>query len=558
MYIKRFIPVLVLLVLANLVVAQVQYSFEPQKVKERLKKDVIILSSDEFEGREAGTPGEKKAAEFIELRMQEIGLQPMFGDSWVQTFTFPGGWILEQNNFLVIGEEEFAVTREYLVLTASASDKVTAKGIYVGYGVEDETQNDYSTLTGLEGKIFIMEYYLPSQMDDGNQRSFSNQEKKITTAKEKGAAGVIFVNSSSERRDPTISLNQRQVKQTIPVVFAKSPVFEFWQQNSEDQYITLSTDLSREIFTSYNVAGYIDNQAETTVVIGGHFDHVGYGGSGSRSPGVRAIHPGADDNASGTAGVLEAARYLQQSNLTSSNYIFVAFGAEEKGLIGSRYFVESNIYDWSKVNFMLNLDMIGRLENNNLSIMGTGTSPVWETVIDANARHLNIRKGSSGVGGSDHTNFYRKNIPVLFFFTGLHDDYHRPGDTEDKINYTGMYDVMTLAYDIISSLDGRARLEFTETAAPSRTASTGRSGITLGVMPDHAFDGSGMRIQGVSPDRPAQKAGMKDGDIIIRIKDQRVTDIESYMRATQALRESETVRVRILRSGREMDLDVKL
>jgi aminopeptidase YwaD len=553
---KRITGLLFLLMVVHIAAAQVKFSFEPSKVKERIKKDITVLASDEFEGREAGTEGERKAAEYIQKRFSEIGITPVFNGSWMQSFTFPGGWQLGDKTGLTMGRDKYKVNQDFYVVPTTPGS-ASAKAVYVKHGLVNDATNDYAGLGDVKGNIFIMEIFPPT--DETNPaRLLENINNRLESAASKGAAGIILVNTNPQRTDPVINLNHRYARLQIPVIFVKKPVFDNWEKKSKNRAISFTTEMKREVFTAWNVAGYIDNNAETTVVIGGHYDHVGYGGSGSRSPGVRAIHPGADDNASGTAGVIETARFLKQSDLKNNNYIFIAFSAEEKGLIGSRHFVESGAYDMDKVNYMFNYDMLGRVEKNDFSLIGTGSSPIWDSTIDKHSPDdYTVRKSLSGVGGSDHTSFYRKNIPVLFFFSGIHEDYHRPGDTEDKINYEGLNVMLSMAHNIIADLDGKGKVPFSETVAPTRTASS-RSGITLGVMPDHTFDGEGMRIQGVSAGRPAQKAGMKDGDIIIRIKEAKVSDIESYMQATGTLRENEKVSVRVLREGREVDLEVQL
>jgi aminopeptidase YwaD len=540
-------------------ISQTDFSFEHQDVKSRLKKDITIFSSEEFEGREAGTEGEKKAAAYIKLQMKEIGITPMFDSTYLQEFTFQGNWTLGNDNILTINKEEFQLHNDFFVLPNSASGRVYAPALYVGYGLETESHNDYAELTDLKDRIFFMEYYLP---DSNNSQGLSQPleviQKKIELAQKKGALAVVFVNTKEDRRDPSTSLNQRLGRENIPVLFAKKEVLEFWQQEDTEENVLLAADLIRETHTAFNVAGYIDNQAEHTVVIGGHYDHLGYGGRGSRSPGVNVLHPGADDNASGTAGVLEAARYLFQSDLKGHNYIFIAFSAEEKGLLGSRHFASSDAYNMEKVNYMLNFDMIGRMENSSLTIYGTGSSPIWESTIDSvTPPNITVRKSSSGVGASDHTSFYQKNIPVLFFFSGLHDDYHRPADTEDKINYDGMLTIMDLAYDMIQTFDGAGKLEFTQTAVDQQRRAR-RSGPLLGIMPDHAFEGEGLRIQAVTDNNPAQRAGMLSGDIITGIGETRVSDIQSYMQALGSLKVNDTVKVKIVREGKEKYLDVVL
>ncbi len=556
---KHLLNLFFVLFFGQIALAQVQFSFEPEKVKERLHYDVNRLASEEMEGREAGTEGERKAAAFIKSQFKEAGLQPLFDDSFLQDFEFFGEWSFGDENFLLIGEGEFSLHTDYFVLPSSANAQIYAQGVYVGFGLQTDTHNDYEELTDFENRIFFMEYFLPPDLDDGAMRlPLEVLQKKIETAQQMGALAVVFVNTRSERNDPPTSLRQQLGRENIPVVFAASEVFEYWQQMGGNDFISLSVDLYRETYTAWNVAGYLDNQSETTVVIGGHYDHLGFGGPGSRSPGSSTIHFGADDNASGTAGVIESARFLSQSDYTSSNYIFIAFSAEEKGLLGSRHFTQSDAYDMGSISYMFNLDMIGRLENRNITLYGTGTSPVWDSVIDIHAGdELAIRKSAGGQGGSDHTNFYRQGIPVLFFFTGIHEDYHRPSDTPDKINYEGMYTILNLTYNMIGTLDAMERPEFTETPVARRGAAR-RQGPVLGVMPDHAFEGQGMKVMAVSENNPAQKAGMKDGDIIVRLGDTRVSDIYTYMQALGNLRANETVKVQVIRDGEPVELVVNL
>jgi aminopeptidase YwaD len=306
-----------------------------------------------------------------------------------------------------------------------------------------------------------MEMYLPEVLDNNARiQPHAVMYEKIETAVSKGAAAIIFVNTASWRSDPSTRLGQTLEPAGVPVVFATKKIFEYWKQNP-DANIRLATEVLSQTYTALNVAGYINNNAEYTVIIGGHYDHLGFGGRSSRSPQSKLIHPGADDNASGIAGMLETALYLKNSTHNSYNYLFIAFSAEEKGLLGSRYFTISEAYDMDRINYMLNFDMIGRLENNKLTMIGTGSSPVWDTIIDSYpGNHPEIRKNPGGVGGSDHTSFYLKNIPVLFFFTGLHDDYHRPEDTPDKINYDGMADVISFSYYIIKEAEKRGKIEF--------------------------------------------------------------------------------------------------
>ena len=557
---RRILMLLMALLPLQVVLAQSSFSFSPEDVEERLKTDVYTLASDEMEGRESGTPGEEKAARYVKSSMQEVGLSPLFDGSFIQTFTFSGRLELGEDNFLIVGEEGFTVEEDFFVLSNSESTRVYAQAVYVGHGMQTDTHNDYFGLEGLEDKIFFMEFFLPEELDErGTSITMDMVSNKIEMAIEKGAAAIVFVNTQSWRNDPSTRLGRARETAGIPIMFARDEVLEFWQQQAQDEYVFLSADMQSQTYTSMNVAGYIDNNAEQTVVIGGHFDHLGYGSSGSRSPGTGDIHYGADDNASGTAGVLEAARYLTQTDLTSNNYLFIAFGAEEKGLLGSRHFTNSDAYDMERVNYMFNYDMIGRLEDGNFTLFGTGTSPMWESTIDNNAYDgFNIRKSASGMGGSDHTNFYLKDIPVLFFFTGIHNDYHRPTDTPDKINYQGMREILAFSFDMIADLDNQDRLAFTTTPVQRRGQQRRGTGATLGVMPDHAWEGDGVKIIGIVDNRPAQRAGLLQGDVILSINEESVPDIQEYMRIMNGLQSGQKAMISLVRGDEVVEMEVEL
>lgn len=283
--------------------------------------------------------------------------------------------------------------------------------------------------------------------------------------------------------------------------------------------------------TSRNVVGLLDNGADRTVVIGAHYDHLGFGGFGSRQPGDSLIHNGADDNASGVAAMLEIAGQLGDSEAKANNYAFVAFSGEELGLYGSKHFVQSPSLP-GEINYMINLDMVGRLgDERRLAVNGTGTSPAWEDVLDvADANDLTISQHASGLGPSDHSSFYLEGIPVLHLFTGQHAEYHKPGDDSHLINYGGIVDIASFTVEMIEALDGKGRLEFTTTQDEERTRRAAFK-VTLGIMPDYVSTSEGVRIDAVLDGRPAAKAGLKKGDVIIKLGDLDVPDINAYMEA---------------------------
>lgn len=308
-----------------------------------------------------------------------------------------------------------------------------------------------------------------------------------------------------------------------------------------------------------DVIGFLDNGAENTVVIGAHFDHLGLGNDRNslqaNSQGM--IHNGADDNASGTAGMLELARYFSQnSEKEPFNFLFMGFSGEELGLIGSKKWCESPTYPLEKVNYMINMDMIGRLnpDSRTLLVYGVGTSPVWVPILDDLKSSFKIVKDSSGIGPSDQTSFYLKNIPVLHFFTGQHADYHKPSDDADRINYEGEQQVLEYIIALVNETRDKGKLKFLTT----RNNNQGRAAfkITMGVMPDYAFDGKGMRIDGVTNGRPAQIAGLQKGDVLIKMGDDEVRNVEGYMKALAKANKGDTIKVKVMRDGKEKEYDV--
>lgn len=283
-----------------------------------------------------------------------------------------------------------------------------------------------------------------------------------------------------------------------------------------------------------NVLGFINNNAEKTIVIGAHYDHLGYGGEGSLYRGDdKAIHNGADDNASGVAVLLDLAARIKTNatnTLNNNNYLFMAFSGEEMGLLGSNYFVKNATVDTKNINYMINMDMVGRLKaDSTLAVYGTGTSPMFKQVIQAHNDHFRIVENESGVGPSDHTSFYLADIPVLHFFTGQHEDYHKPSDDSDKLNYQGMKLISDYIFEIMSDLDDNGTLAFRTTKNESEE--TPRFKVGLGVVPDYLYDGEGMRIDGTREDTPAFNAGLQKGDIVVKLGDSTITDMMSYMRA---------------------------
>lgn len=329
--------------------------------------------------------------------------------------------------------------------------------------------------------------------------------------------------------------------------------FTVSKPNNPHEEAVIGTD--GEGITGRNVIGFLDKKADKTLVIGAHFDHLGMGGQGSLHRGDSAIHNGADDNASGTAALLALAEILKHEKL-QNNVLFIAFSGEENGLWGSNYFVKNPTVDLQTVNYMINMDMVGRLkEDNSLAINGVGTSPSFVPVLDQiNTDSLKLVTSESGVGPSDHTSFYLQDLPVLHFFTGQHEDYHKPSDDSDKINYDGLVKVVRYISRLVISLDVEPKLAFTKTKDSSDSP---RFTVSMGVVPDYLFDGKGMRVDGVSEGKPAQLAGLQKGDVVLQLGDSTVYDMMSYMRALSAFQKGDSTKVVIDRSGQKVEAVVK-
>ncbi|MFT4643248.1 MAG: hypothetical protein ACI89R_001093 [Candidatus Azotimanducaceae bacterium] len=329
--------------------------------------------------------------------------------------------------------------------------------------------------------------------------------------------------------------------------------FSFKPKKDPHSEVKFTETTSDSIVTGRNVIGFIDNKMENTVIIGAHYDHLGYGDEGSLHRGEKAIHNGADDNASGVSVMLNLADKLKNTN-TNNNYLLMAFSGEEMGLLGSNYFVKNATIDTKKVNYMINMDMVGRLKNSTLAIYGTGTSPIWSQTINSLNSDFKLIEKESGVGPSDHTSFYLNDIPVLHFFTGQHENYHKPSDDAELLNYDGMYQISEYIYAIISDLNDNDKLTFVKTKNESDNVP--RFKVTLGVIPDYLFDGKGMRIDGVTDDRPAHKAGIKKGDVVVKMGSIKIVDMMSYMKGLSQFEKGNTTTVKVLREGKIVETEV--
>ncbi len=555
---KKYIASALMMLMVLALFGQECYPVDFEQV-ERIKMDVEFLSDDELEGRSPGTEGIEVARDYIAKRFEKQGLIPVGeGGTYYQEFTVPEPVVVDlKSTYVVFDDTLFAGKTNYTVLQAE-NGSASGKPVWVGYGITapEMDYDDYKKIQSLEGNIAIMDVSAPDGVHPHSKYvKYHDLSNRIALAKGKGARGVVLVNLGDMANDPMS--RYRTIRSSgIPVFFVGDD--EVAKQLKKAKKLTVSVSQKEVEADAYNVIGYIDNGKPTTVIIGAHYDHLGWGGEGSRAPGMHAIHNGADDNASGTAALIALAEYLgKKDDLTGHNYLFIAFSAEERGLLGSKYFVENPTLTIDNAAYMINMDMVGRLRDGALQISGTGTAKQWETVLEnAQCKGLSFKLDPSGIGPSDHSSFYTNGIPVLHFFTGSHDDYHKPEDDADKINYKGIGSIISLIKTVMRGADEMGRLDYQETKN-SEARKAPRFSVTLGILPDYLYEDGGVKVDGVTEGKPAEAAGLKKGDIITELGDFTIADIYAYMNALAAFKKGDEVKVVYMREGEKMEGKVK-
>jgi len=536
--------------------AQTNSALKPDTIQ--LKKHIITLASDKMEGRETGSEGEKLAADYIASQFKKLGLKPWESTDYRHPFPFNAGSFMSKNNKLVINGITLEPDSDFYALAYSSNGFFDGQILNVGYGIAAPGMDYKNDSLVTDKKIFLMESGYPQGMDPHSiLGQYADLRSRIDTAISRGATAIIFINSDSETENPSKKYSTRITPSTIPVVFVREKGATVLKEKKIVN-VKGQTEILKNEKTGHNVIGFLDNKALNTIVIGAHYDHLGYGIEGSLYRGEKAIHNGADDNASGTAALFELARLLQQLPYKNNNYVFIAFSGEEMGLLGSNFLLKHLPVPKENINYMINMDMIGRLklEDPVLIINGTGTSPSWKKAMDATViEGVKIKTTESGVGPSDHTSFYLKDIPVLHFFSGTHNDYHKPTDDEDKINYAGQQKIIEYMLSVIGKLDGEGKITFSKTM-DSENEDAPKFKVTLGVVPDYAFDGEGMRIDGVSDGKPAHKAGLKAGDIVLQIGEHKVADMMGYMKALSRFKKGDTTTIMVKRGQETINSEI--
>ncbi|NNF01894.1 MAG: M20/M25/M40 family metallo-hydrolase [Bacteroidia bacterium] len=551
------ILLLIILLLSDLQLSAQENVFE-SGISKSLSKHVRLLASDQMMGREAGGPGELPASRYIEEVFKVYKIAPGINGTYVQKFKFNDGAQLGDYNMLTADTLKFKLFDDFNPMSESAALLTKGKLLQVGFGIIS-AENDYDdykdfTYDDLDRKIFVIELSSPDGIHPHSKYSaVSGLTSKIEQAVRKGAVGIIFVNSDENLDDPDAKLQRDIRPYDIPIIFAKGNAAKIIKADKGDRVFTMRVDINREEKTGTNIIAVIDNKADNSILIGAHYDHLGFGSEGSLERGKgKVVHNGADDNASGVALMLELAKYLKASGSKSYNYYFVAFTGEEKGLLGSNYYVKNPAIANDALSFMLNFDMVGRLQRTDpvLIINGVGTAKEFESLVNNTSQdNFRITTTESGIGPSDHTSFYLENVPVLHFFSGTHEDYHKSTDDFEKINFKGIVDIGHYMIDLINRTDASKKLEFVKTKdenifkAPKFT-------VTLGVVPDYAFSEEGMRIDGVTEGKSASAAGMIKGDVVIKLGNYSVRDMTTYMEALSKFKKGDSTTVTFKREGK--------
>lgn len=515
-----------------------------------LQNHIHYLADDKLEGRRAGTPGEALAREYISGQFKQIGLQSKGTDSYYQSFSINDGKQINEGTKLILNGTELQAGKDYFPFVYSPAVSIEA---LPAISVQEADMPWFIDL-----KDVIEENAKNPHFD---LKAFIHDQ--AVELKKKGATALIYYNTGKEDDLKFDGKDKSEITKVPAIYVTKATAKKYFSDPSASIKMKLKVDIGDKKRVGHNVIGYIDNGAANTIVLGAHFDHLGYGedGNSMNRTGEQLIHNGADDNASGTAALIELARLLKASKLKKNNYLFIAFSGEELGLFGSKHFVENSTINLSSVNYMINMDMVGRLNDSSktLTVGGYGTSPEWATLIKATDKKspFVIKIDSSGTGPSDHTSFYRKDIPVLFFFTGLHSDYHKPSDDFDKINYMGELGIVNYIFNLVSSANKiDHKLAFTKTRE-AQTTTSARFSVSMGIMPDYTFSGTGVRADGISEGKPAQKAGLLPGDIILQLGEHNTTTLENYMQALGKFKKGDATTVKYKRGNETRETQVQ-
>ena len=510
-----------------------------------LKSHVQYLADDQLEGRLTGSKGEELAMQYLVQQYQQMGIEAKGTNGYVQEFEIKEGKQVDAATRLVVEDQTLTIRKDYFPLPYSANKSAQGKP---AIALTEKGQPWF----------FDLQDVLEDNQNNPHFDIENTIKQQAAHAVSKGATALFVYNSSNRVDNIQFNKNDTSALLSIPVIYiTKEGIKKHFADESASYAISVNVSLSEKKRKARNVIAFLNNNAANTVIIGAHYDHLGYGEDKSALDTFHAVHNGADDNASGTAALLELARMLKVKAPTNNNYLFIHFSGEELGLLGSKYWLENPTVKITP-NYMINMDMVGRYDTaHKLTVGGYGTSPVWGEVWKGLNSNLIIKFDSTGSGPSDHASFYRANIPVQFFFTGSHPDYHKISDDADKINYDAQKDIVKLIYELINRTDTKGKLSFTKTTEP-QMGQTRRFTVSLGVIPYYGYSGTGMRIDGVSPGKLAEKLGLQAGDILLQLGEFKFVDVMSYMQALGKFNKGDKTQLRIKRGNEEKVFEVEL
>ncbi|MFA5512153.1 MAG: M28 family peptidase [Candidatus Kapaibacterium sp.] len=607
---KRYDKILVGIIASLLIILQsVNSASQPAPDSDRIHEAVKYLASDELKGRLPGTEGGDKAADFIVNHFKTSGLKS-WNNSFKQEFMISTGYKYGESSSVAFEtivqrpgvpadklpkvRQNWVLSHDFVPLGISENGKVEGELAFVGFGISapEIGYDDYEGID-VKDKIVVLISESPDlDKKDGEFAPYSSLRYKASNARNKGAIGIIMVRIQGdsmnvferpefENRGKNTGIVAVQAwRQSLSKFFPKNKTLIAAENNivknrKPESFILpnvrvyINSELIDVESPTHNVIGYVEGSdpilKDEYIVIGAHYDHLGYGGPTSlnRSGGKPQIHHGADDNASGVSALIELA-YAIAKNPLKRSVIFSSFSAEEMGLLGSAHFIDNSPVDLSKIVAMINMDMVGRMKKNELTTFGTSSGSYFDNIIDSLdlIDTLSIIKASDAYGPSDHASFVVKDIPVLMFFTGVHEDYHKPSDKADKINYGGIVWSVSFIHRVAETIGNyHARPIFTKTESHSKSMKSEREHsygeVWFGIIPDFGEHPLGCKISGATPGSPADKAGMKADDIITKIDDAEIKNLYDFMYKVRAHKAGDTLNVHILR-GKEHTEKIEL
>ena len=567
--------------------------------------DIKTLAAPNMEGRGAGTKGLARASKYLEHRYKSLGLQPAGSHGFLQPFTVTTGAKLKSDNSLteeIDGKKQaLALSQDFVPASFSSSGSFAGSAVFVGYGASaDEFQYDDYAGMDVKDKIVVVLRYEPEIFAEKSGHQGLTQHSQLITkainARNHGAKAVIFVNGkvADGEEDTLMRFGSVSGPEDVGIMLlqVKNAVAQSWFQAAGKSLLdvqqqinhlgkpasfafpptvqlSLKVDIEATQARVNNVLAYLPGKTNEYIIIGAHYDHLGRGDSNSLAPSqIGQIHPGADDNASGTAGVLELARlFAPLKGQLDRGILFASFSGEELGLLGSAEWVKEPTLPLDKCVAMLNMDMIGRIKDGKVYIGGVGTGSTFKSILEQAEKqsksNFKIEYSAGGYSASDHTSFVAKKIPVLFFFSGLHSDYHKPSDTWDKINAPSAAHLLDLVADVMLRLASMPTPPAFVTVVEDKpmggiSGGGGGYGPYFGSIPDFGEVKDGVRFSDIRPGSPAAKAGLRGGDILVQFGDKPIHNLYDFTDALRRSKVGEVVQVKVLRDGRPITASVKL